>query len=102
MRPAAKPPAPRTIARDPSGSLQIGWDDGRTTTLTPRELRIACPCAECVDEMTGERRLDPTTIGQDVGITHLEQVGNYALRAVFSDGHDTGLYNFQLLRSISR
>jgi DUF971 family protein len=102
MRPAAKLPAPQSIALDPDGALRIRWDDGRATLLAAREMRIGCPCAECVDEMTGERRLDPSTIAADVGIQHLEPVGNYALRAVFSDGHDTGLFNFQLLRSISR
>ncbi|MBI5547973.1 MAG: DUF971 domain-containing protein [Deltaproteobacteria bacterium] len=101
MRKAARPPAPQSIDRLPDGALSIRWDDAQTTRVEPRALRLGCPCAVCVDEMTGARLLDPERVPQDVGIKVLEPVGNYAVRIVFSDAHETGLFDWTLLRKLS-
>jgi len=74
------------------------WADGLEAELDPRTLRISCTCARCVSETTGTRLLDPDTIAEDVKLTALEPVGNYAYRCNFSDGHNTGLYTLELLR----
>ena len=102
MHRAAKAPAPQSIDRAPDGSLAILWDDGQTTVATARALRLGCPCARCVDEMTGQRTLDPATVPEDVAIAETTLVGNYAVRVAFSDSHDTGLFNWTLLRTLSR
>ena len=65
-----------------------------------RELRIACPCASCRDEMTGERILDPSKVPEDVFPVNLSSVGNYGLKVRWSDGHDTGIYSFDRLREL--
>lgn len=101
MHRAGKPPAPQSIDRSPDGSLAIQWDDGQATRVTPRALRIGCPCALCVDEMTGQRTLDPASVPQDVSLKGMEAVGNYAVRVQFSDGHETGLFDWKLLRALS-
>ncbi len=102
MHKAGKTPAPQTIDRAPDASLSILWDDGATTATTPLALRQGCPCAHCVDEMTGQRTLDPASVPQDIGIRSMEPVGNYAVRIVFSDGHETGLFDWRLLRALSK
>lgn len=84
----------------PNDEFGIVWSDDREDFLAPRELRLACPCASCVDEMTGEKILDPASVGAGVTIESWEEVGRYALAFRFSDGHRTGLYTFELLREL--
>jgi len=70
-------------------------------TYAVRDLRIACPCAVCRDELTGEMLLDPATVPEDIRPLNLVSVGNYALKISWSDGHDTGIYTFERLRSLT-
>lgn len=92
---------PARIALFPNREVGIVWEDGREDYVAVRMLRLECPCAECVDEITGERRLDPRSVPEDVRIKHWEPVGQYAVRFVFSDGHDTGIYTFEKLSRIA-
>lgn len=80
--------------------LTITWRDGVVAHYPLPYLRDVCPCASCVDEITGEKVLDPKTIPPDIHIAKAEYVGNYALRPTWSDGHDTGIYAFRFLRDI--
>jgi len=63
-------------------------------------LRLACPCAACVEEMTGRRMLEPGAIPAGIRPEALALVGAYGLRIRWSDGHDTGIYTFELLRAL--
>lgn len=90
---------PDDIGPTPDGTqLRIRWKDGAEHTYTPRELRLRCPCAGCVDEMTGERILVPSMVPEGVYPEAIHYVGRYALRFVWSDGHSTGIYPFEFLR----
>ena len=80
--------------------LRISWKDGHVSTYAPRDLRLHCPCAGCVDEMTGERILRPGMVSEDVYPMSIHYVGRYALRFVWSDGHATGIYPFEYLRRL--
>jgi ATP-binding protein involved in chromosome partitioning len=102
MHKAGKVSAPVSIEKAAGGALSIRWDDGVTTATNARDLRLGCPCALCVDEMTGKRTLDPATVPQDVAIREMTPVGNYAIRVVFSDAHETGLFDWPLLRQLSK
>ncbi len=81
--------------------LRIRWADGTASEYWPRDLRLVCPCAGCVDEMTGERTLDPTRVRPDVHPTAIHYVGRYALQFVWSDGHSTGFYTWEYLRELA-
>ena len=81
--------------------LRIAWKDGRVSEYVPRELRLLCPCAACVDEMTGVRTLRPEMVDQNVYPTAIHYVGRYALQFVWSDDHSTGIYTFGYLREIA-
>ena len=81
--------------------LRIRWKDGVSSEYVPRQLRLLCPCAGCVDEMTGVRTLSPEQVDDSVYPPAIHYVGKYALQFVWSDGHSTGLYTFQLLRATS-
>ena len=82
------------------GALSITWADGRVQRLPFVFLRGACRCAKCVNELTGERMIDPAAIPADIAVARIEKVGHYAIRIVWSDGHDTGLYTWRRLRAM--
>jgi ATP-binding protein involved in chromosome partitioning len=83
--------------REPS---QILWDDGTLMSYNPHKLRTACPCAGCRNEMTGEKILRDEDVPQDVKITDARPVGRYGLNLIFSDGHSSGIYIFDVLRAL--
>jgi DUF971 family protein len=89
---------PRVITRSDPTRLVIEWLDGRTTVYSAAQLRGVCPCARCVNEVSGVRMHDPSTVPSDLTHSDLRMVGNYALAMRFSDGHDTGIYPFRYLR----
>ena len=80
--------------------LRIRWRDGHASEYEPRYLRLACPCAGCVEEMTGRPLLNPDTVAADVYPRSIEYVGRYALQFDWSDGHRTGIYPFDQLRQL--
>ena len=80
--------------------LRITWKDGVVSEYVPRYLRLLCPCAGCVDEMTGERTLQPGMIDEGVYPAEIHYVGRYAIQCMWSDGHSTGIYTFEYLREL--
>jgi DUF971 family protein len=92
---------PADIGPTPDGArLQIRWQDGAVSTFAPRFLRVRCPCAGCVDEMTGKRTLRTENVAPDVVPLAIQYVGRYALKFEWSDGHGTGIYPFRYLRDL--
>jgi ATP-binding protein involved in chromosome partitioning len=90
-------PIPHAITRQDDG-LRIEWDQrGHEAFYPARALRLACPCAACVDEMSGRPILDPARIPPDIRPMSLALVGAYGLRINWSDGHSTGIYTFERL-----
>ena len=79
-------------------TVRFVWDeDGDEAEISARDLRIACVCAVCQSETTGERLLDPQSVSPDLIIDQMSLVGNYGLSVHFSDGHSTGIYRFAKL-----
>ena len=92
-------PTPHAINRRDDGIL-IEWDDAGHQALYPaRALRLACPCAACVDEMSRRPLLDPAAVPPDIRPLSIGLVGAYGLRVQWSDGHGTGIYTFEGLRA---
>ncbi len=84
--------------RTASRLLEVTFDDGRKFELPFEYLRVFSPSAEVKGHGGGEGVLQ---VGKEnVGITAVEPVGNYALRLMFDDGHDTGLYSWSLLHDL--
>ena len=78
------------------------WTEGEPGRLVQaRSLRLACPCAACHDELTGAPLLDPDRVPGDIRPVALALVGAYGVRVSWSDGHDTGIYTFQVLRDVT-
>lgn len=80
--------------------LRIVWRDGHVSEFRPRAIRLECPCAGCVDEFTGKPILNPAAVPSDIMPVSIEYVGRYALKFTWPDGHDTGIYPYDLLRRI--
>ncbi len=91
---------PREIMQEGDAELRVTWGDGRACLYSAPQLRRACPCAQCVNEVTGQRMLKPEMIGNDLSIENIEIVGRYALTFRWSDGHETGIYSFRYLRQL--
>jgi ATP-binding protein involved in chromosome partitioning len=81
--------------------LAISWADGAESLYDVRDLRLACGCAHCVDEWSGEGRLDPASVPDDVHPLQIERVGRYAIQVRWSDGHESGIYPFRRLRELA-
>ena len=91
---------PVGLARRDGRTLSLLWQDGQKDDFDVRDLRLVCPCAMCVDEMSGRRTLDPVTVPVDVAPKTLRNVGRYALAIAWTDGHSTGIYAFERLRRL--
>ena len=78
--------------------MEIAFDDGRHFELSYELLRVYSPSAEVRGHGSGQEVLQ---VGKKtVGITEIEPVGRYAVRPTFSDGHSTGIYSWEYLRSL--
>ncbi len=78
--------------------LELAYEDGSRYQLTHEFLRVFTPSAEAQGHGPGQETLQ---VGKrDVEIVNIEPVGNYAIRPVFSDGHDSGLYSWDILHTL--
>lgn len=91
---------PTQIIEESDKEISIKWSDDTETRYTAAHLRRSCPCASCVNEWTGEKILDQTSISPFLTFKNISIVGRYALNFHFSDGHDTGIFSFKLLREL--
>jgi DUF971 family protein len=82
------------------GRVAIEWSDSHASHYTGRNLRLACRCAACIDEWTHEVRIVPDQIPAVVKPQQIEVVGQYAVHFTWSDGHNTGIYSYDYLRSL--
>jgi DUF971 family protein len=73
--------------------FKVTFDDGVIGSISAERLREASPSAD--------KSRNPPPPGQPLAIIEVEQVGNYAVRIGFNDGHDTGIYTWRLLRSLT-
>lgn len=86
----------RTVSR----VLEVSFADGQRFELPFEYLRVHSPSAEVKGHGPGQEVL---VVGKEnVGITRLEPVGQYAIKLVFDDGHDSGLYSWQYLYELGR
>ncbi|MCH8827495.1 MAG: DUF971 domain-containing protein [Chloroflexi bacterium] len=80
--------------------LDLEWSDGHLSHYDSKYLRINCACAECVEEWTNRKLLDPLTVAADIHIEDHIPVGKYAVQFLWSDTHYTGIYPFEMLRKL--
>jgi DUF971 family protein len=78
--------------------LEVAFDDGRRFSLTAELLRVESPSAEVQGHGPGQKKI--VAGRRHVGIMNVEPVGNYAIRILFDDLHDTGIYSWPLLYAL--
>lgn len=103
----------RRPARIEMGEMEllITWQDGHRGAYALKDLRLQCPCANC-REARGEPH-GPQLVGDELPIVTsasvdptseakgFDPVGRYALRIRWADGHDAGIYTFEMLRDFT-
>jgi DUF971 family protein len=93
-------PRPTDIKLHQSSKLlEISFDNGRVAKLSCEFLRVYSPSAEVRGHGAGQEVLQMGK--ENVNIIGIEPVGNYAVKLIFSDGHDTGLYSWDYLYEIA-
>jgi len=97
---------PTALKLTPENRLLIDWSDGQRRSYTIRGLRDSCPCATCREKRSAPPP-DPLALPmvknvqtQLLTIAGMEPMGNYAYSIAFSDGHDTGIFAFDLLKQL--
>lgn len=100
-------PQPTKIEFSGDNAIKMEWSDSQTHVYTFRQLRDACPCATCREERHKEKPQEANPLAvlskaeaQPLKILEMKPVGNYAYTIRFSDGHDTGIYTFKMLREL--
>lgn len=80
--------------------LEIAYENGERFTLDFEYLRVFTPSAEARGHGPGQETLQTGKRG--IEIERIEPVGTYAIRPIFSDGHDSGLYSWDLLYNLGK
>jgi DUF971 family protein len=104
MSDAAGAATPVDIELDSRGRrLRFAWADGQKSDFDWEYLRWRCPCATCSGEGDYPGMLkDRTSLRADeTEMVDVELVGRYAVKPVWRDGHDTGMYTFRALRMLA-
>ena len=95
--------------------LEIDWQDGLKSVYSISLLRTMCPCAQCRVVREGSDPHDispgakpkplltilPGNYSDKITVTEAQMVGKYAIKLVFSDGHDSGIFSFEYLRQLA-
>ncbi len=83
--------------------IVLTWHDGHISVFALNDLRNACPCASCKGEQVLLHHYAPmpqVDLPEKNNLKNISTVGAYAIQLFWGDGHDTGLYSFEYLRSL--
>ncbi len=107
---AAAEPKSVKVNKTSGAGMEIEWKDGHRSTYSFVFLRDACPCALCDDERSKSGRKPGDPMQPVAGAlpmfkamarpTEVEGVGKYAIRFVWNDGHQHGIYSWEYLREV--
>jgi len=94
---------PTQLKRRNTAVLSSTWSDGFESSILLRDLRDVCPCAHCTgEEILGQKVFaGMKTFAPGMNeLVKLAPVGNYGVKAAWKDGHDTGIYTWEMLRNV--
>lgn len=103
--PSLRPADPEHIAVSKSGGIKIDWKDGHHSEYGLQYLRDRCPCATCTGAHGNEpaKPAPPSPFDlyrPKLKMVDVKPVGSYAVQIQWNDGHSTGIYSYDYLRSI--
>lgn len=87
------------ICNNNNKNLDIEFYDNYKKTISAELLRVESPSAEVQGHSTKDKKIPLNK--KNISIASIEKVGNYAIRIIFDDGHDTGIYSWSYLREIA-
>ena len=94
----------KSIERIGDDSLKFTWYDGFEAVLSLKTFRDKCPCAECTSAEEKKSPLAKFVLNnlQDYKyiLEKLEPMGNYAVKPIWKDGHDAGIYRYEYIREL--
>ena len=94
-------PLPQSLTvHEASRVLEVGYSDGQTFRIPFELMRVYSPSAEVQGHGPGQEVLQ--TGKRNVTIVNIEQVGNYAIKPFFSDGHESGLFTWNYLYELGQ
>ena len=93
-------PARPKISFD-SEAIHVEWPDGLKDSIANFKVRASCRCASCIDEHTGEQKLDVALIPPDIHPQEIHALGNYAVSIAWSDGHSSGIFSWDYLKYLA-
>lgn len=96
----AEPTPTEILVRRASARLEVAFDDGTKWLLPAEYLRVESPSAAVQGHRPEQKQIVPGK--RKVGIAAVEPVGHYAVRIRFTDGHDTGIYSWEVLHRLGR
>ena len=79
--------------------IKIDFGDS-VKVLSARDLRLNCGCANCEEEWSGKRILEPTSVPFDIVIEDFMYIGKYALQFLWNAEHYTGIFRFDVLKNL--
>lgn len=90
---------PASIDVEKARGVTVTFLDGYVASFTVEQLRVSCPCANCRDQRAAGSEVWPTaTSPTPLCIEDVRTVGAWGLGFLWNDGHDTGIFPFELLR----
>ena len=84
------------VSYDPDRGILFVSPSGETFTIGSTALRLACRCAHCINELTGEQVLRPGDVSEDIEPEVINPLGNYAVTISWSDGHSS-IFPYEML-----
>ena len=92
---------PKKILVSENDSLIIEWDDGNVSEINKYLLRKSCPCALCEVEKDNNHHDYNLFRGDKIEIVNISVIGKHAIKFVWKDGHNTGMYEFYQLLNLA-
>ncbi len=82
--------------------VTLTWPDGTRYQISNRELRLSCRCALCANELTGEKIFSEKNLLPNIAAKQIAPLGNYALSIAWNDGHASGIYPYETIKSLTQ
>ena len=94
--------SPLKISIKDKAHLHIDWDDNTESLVPLKSLRKNCPCATCIEDRRHRpANYIPLYSGATLTLADIKPVGSYAIQLFWKDGHNTGIFRFELLRDLA-
>ena len=93
---------PQRVEKVGESALKVCWEDGHESLFTWQDLRLACPCAACLPTRPSAGGGFPVRMSAPAPVRPMDirPVGRYGMSIQWSDGHSTGIFSYEYLRSI--